>query len=381
MIKLIHCSDVRFDMSLKLPSASMAAVRREDMKSSFDSLLKYARENEINLVLISGNLFDGKNISRQTLEYLIGAFQSCPECEFVISPGKDEGGASCPVYQNVDFPENVSIFKSAEISSFDFDFDGEKVKVYGQAYADPSYFASETEKLRCGSSDAINILVSPYGVEALSDKARSLSQTGIDYAALREGTGSCGIFDEGDMWYSYAGVLEMLCFEDTPDGGFALVEAQKKNNEFICKPRLVNTVKKRCLVRRLAISGAVSEEDVINATARFFSENREIGENALLRLVYTGDVLPQLILPEKKIKSMAKEKNFFYFEIIDETVPLYNYEQLSEDPTIKGALFNAFRPQICSSDPEVRSKAANAFRVGMVALEGKYAAPSANGEE
>lgn len=373
MIKFIHCADIRFDMSLGLTDASKATVRREEMKDTFEKLLTYVRDNSVNLVLISGNLFDRRNISRQTLRYLMSSFESCPDCKFVIAPGNEDHYSADSVYETIKFPANVSIFKSHELSSFEYDFNGETVRVYGHACTDPDDVTGPFDKLRADTKgDVINILVSPSDIEDLPDRSGTLARTGVDFAALRGKAGMCGIYDEGDMWYAYPGNLEMLRFDDATDGGFVLVEAYKKDGEFICKPKLMSLMKKRCVTKKINISGAAKESDVISATEKFFEAEKGVGENTLLRLIYTGDVLPSLILPTEKIIGMANDRKVFYFEITDETVPLYNYEYLSEDPTIKGALFNAFRPLICSDDAEIRNKATGAFRIGMKALEGKH---------
>ena len=371
MIKIIHFANVRFDASLGLSNASKAGIRREEMKNTFTELMTFIRENSVQLALVSGNLFDQKNIGRPTLKYIMDSFDSCPDCKFVIAPGELDFFSNKSVYATTAFPNNVSIFKSEELSCFEFDFNGEAVRVYGHACLEPDSlsFPCEIQNIE-GKDESVNILISPTDIEGISDRVNLPANIGADYVALKGEGGKAEIFDEGDMWYAYPGTLEPLSFDDAGEGGFVLIEAQKQNGEFICRPKLVSLMKKRYVTKIINASGASKESDFTDAAKAFFESDLSINENTLLRLIYIGDVFPALQFPSEKITEIANERKLFYFELADETVPLYNHEFLSEDPTIKGALFNALRSEMCSDDPNVRECATGAFRTGMNALKG-----------
>ena len=375
MIKFIHCADIHLDKSLGLADPSKAALRRQDKRAAFMQMITDAAEKAVDMVVISGGLFDRRNVSKQTVDFLAQAFASCPECKFIIAPGKSDYYTADSVYQLVDFPKNVYVFKSDAPSLYEFDIRGESVRVYGVAYVSSAIYSSPLEGFKADRAEGINILAmncccTESGGE-FSPEPSALVQSGIDYCAFSDRGASAGIYDEGDMWYAYPGSLEYTGFDSFNAGGYVLVEAEKKNTDFICKPRLVSVSRKKHITEAVNVSGAMSAEDVVFAVKEKLDNRQDLDENTLLRIILTGDVLPDVRDFEDSILALANGKNVFYAELVDNTVPLYSYEYLSADQTIKGALFNTFRPAICSEDEKVRRQAISALRIGLDALDGK----------
>ena len=130
--------------------------------------------------------------------------------------------------------------------------------------------------------------------------------------------------------------------------------------------------KREYINRTLSVSGSATGEDIINVVKAFLEGiGNELSERVILGLTLVGDVSPEAEIPEDEIREIALSAGIFDFFFTDRTVPLYNYEYLSADSTIRGSFFNALRPAICSDDQAERTEAVDAFRIGLAALDGK----------
>ncbi|MEE0836132.1 MAG: hypothetical protein U0M08_06970, partial [Clostridia bacterium] len=93
------------------------------------------------------------------------------------------------------------------------------------------------------------------------------------------------------------------------------------------------------------------------------------GDDTALKLILDGSVSPEVTISDKAISDHISGK-LFYLEIVNKTDSLFNYEMLKNDPTVRGAFFNALFPELSSEDEEERQKASEALRYGLSALRG-----------
>ena len=379
MLKLIHCADIHFDAGLDVSDKSRAKTRREEQRETFAGMFGYAAENGVDIIVISGDLFDRKNVTKATLDGLCALFAKYPGIRVAIAPGEHDHWSPDSPYALSAFPDNVYVFKE-EKTALGLSFitkDGTKVNIYGSAYASPSVYACPFEGLTVNEPDAVNILLA-YGklsTKKQNDGDFSVSDiigTGVDYAALGGVHDTDGLHDEENMWYSYAGTLEPVDRTDCGKRGFIYIEGRKEDGDFICKPKFVPVSKREYITRDLSVAGCSGDREIFENVKAFLDGIAgELSERVMLSLTLHGDVSPEAAIPEKEIREEALSRGIFDFFLTDETVPLYNYEYLSADSTIRGAFFNALRPSICSESAEERAAAVDAFRIGLAALDGK----------
>ena len=58
-------------------------------------------------------------------------------------------------------------------------------------------------------------------------------------------------------------------------------------------------------------------------------------------------------------------------ELRDQTLPVADGKQLSQDITLRGAFFKALLPKLMHDDPEVRRRAVLSLQIGLSAIEGR----------
>ena len=89
-LRFLHCGDIHLDTPFVGLSAEKSEERRRMLRASFVKMMQYVRETNINIVLMSGDVFDIEYATNTTAEVLIREFKNSPETEFIIAPGKHD---------------------------------------------------------------------------------------------------------------------------------------------------------------------------------------------------------------------------------------------------------------------------------------------------
>ena len=89
-LRFLHCSDIHLDTPFTGLSADKSEERRRMLRASFVKMMQYVRDTNINIVLMSGDIFDVGYATNSTAELLIREFKNCPNTEFIIAPGKND---------------------------------------------------------------------------------------------------------------------------------------------------------------------------------------------------------------------------------------------------------------------------------------------------
>lgn len=373
MLKVIHAADFHLDSPFSLEDASSAALRREQLRETFRRLIRYISEVNADLVLIAGDLFDRKFVTKNTVELVVNSFASLPNTRFIITPGNHDYYAPDSIWTKTVFPENVTIFKTEKLAKVTFDdINGHKVAVYGYAFTSISMsYCPFTEKM-AEDPDAINILVAhgnmlQKNAEDCPITLADIRSTNFDYIALGHIHNQHEIICDGEQWYGYSGSLEPRDFGELDWRGVIDVEMDKNEDGFICRPEFVKLSSRRYMIEKLDVTGAEKDESVISAATALLAD-RGYGEDTLLRLVLCGDVSPTLEMPVNAIRALGQ--GLAYFEVVDQTTPLFDYDYLASDPTIRGAYFRELLPKLRSDDAREREVAAMALRCGLAVLGG-----------
>ncbi len=370
MLKFLHCADLHLDSPFRTGNPGTSAVRRNELRGVFSSMMLYARTNGIRLMLMAGDLFDTEFVTKETVELLLHEFSSFPSCKFVISPGNHDPYTPNSVYARIRFPSNVYIFGSEEPSVFRFDDLG--ADVYGYAFTSPSLASFPLAARRPDRPDRIN-LVCAHG-DILSPESRScpippgwFRSCGFDYAALGHVHNSDGIQRSGDTYYGYSGCLEGRDFGETGYKGAIEVEASKTDGTFFARCRGIRFSRRRYETASLDLTGVTDRYDAENRVRALLGE-KKFGSDTSLRLTLTGSVPADFPAPGEWLAACGE--GLYALTLADQTLPLLNREALEEDQTIIGAFYRRLLPKLENGTPEEKRLAAEALRAGLTALRG-----------
>ena len=364
-MRILHTGDLHLDSPFSGLDIASAERRRREMRDTFSRMMRYAREEALDMVIISGDLFDSSFVTRETVSLLTKEF-SALGCPVVITPGNHDPYTEDSVWSKTEFSKNVYIFKSPELERISFDL--LSCDVYGYAF-------TSQYKRECAVSGAvqdgerINILachadtqspISSYAPLPLS----CLREFSADYAAL----GHIHTPDAANAAISglgaYCGCPEGRDFGECGVKG-ALVVSIEKGNTRIEEVRFCKRIYEEATV---SVEGAADMSDICGAVDSFVTSSA-YGEEHLLRIYLTGAVSPSLV-----INTRAAEENkrgLFLLSVVDATSPTLNGEALLSDPGIRGELYRVLLPKLESADPEKRREGALALRYALAALSGE----------
>ena len=155
MIKILHAADFHLDSPFRALSPEQARQRRQEVRENVLRLANFANAEQVELVLLSGDLFDSDEIYRETAEMLAHALGSISG-RVLIAPGNHDCWDPRGPYGQVEWPENVHIFTQSRLESAEWP--EKNLVIHGAAFSAPSqpdgflagFSAPEDGKLHMG---------------------------------------------------------------------------------------------------------------------------------------------------------------------------------------------------------------------------------------
>ncbi len=369
MIKILHCADLHLDSPMSAFDIARAEARRNDLRAAFTSMILSVKINKIDFLLIAGDLFDCEFVSKDTIALIAKEFASIPECNVIISPGNHDPYTASGHYRRAEFPDNVYIFDSPELTYFDFP--EKNTTVYGWAFISEHMDSCPLNGFSVENESRINILTAHGDLDAPGSSYCNISSTvlagcGFDYVALGHRHTYTEAKQLGGGYVSYSGCLEGRGFDECGVKGAVLAVAEKDAGlRFAAK--FMRFGKRKYEDDILDIEGSRSNADAAEKIASHIAQNH-YGEDVALRLHLVGNVSGDFKLSPTVLKEHFS--SLFLLEIIDETMPLLDLGKLKQDPTLRGEFYRSLEPLLSSADEKERECAAMALRCGLAALNG-----------
>ena len=145
MLNIIHGADFHLDSPFSGLSPQRAAQRRGEQRELLSRLAQLAREQQADLVLLSGDLMDRDNVYRETAQALSQTLGSIP-CPVFLAPGNHDYYGPSSVYATLDWPDNVHIFTSPNLEGVDLP--QLNCTVYGRVFCAPHETEPPRQQLR-----------------------------------------------------------------------------------------------------------------------------------------------------------------------------------------------------------------------------------------
>ena len=370
-LKFLHCGDIHLDNPFAGLPADKSEERRRELRASFAKMMEYVRERQIDYVLISGDLFDAEFATGTTADIIIREFKNTPDAHFIIAPGRADNYADNPIYLSERLPSNCHVFKKDSLDRFDFEED--RVTVYGWAFVEKELSANPIFDKRVDDSSKINIVCGACDLDGELDStacpiaSTDLKKFGADYYAFGSRHGNTDFVKRGGLMYSYSGSLASVGFDDPGIGGVKLLNVDYNEGELSIDGRQVVFGHLQFVTEVIDVTGVDANNEITNRISKLISA-KKYGIDTALRIILVGDIDPRFILP-RALECDAF--GLYYFEMIDKTMPLYNTKHFERDMSVAGEIYRRLYPKMTCDNEEDRLVAAKAFRVGLAALENR----------
>ena len=263
-MKFVHIADVHFDAPFRVISdrSGLGEERRLEQRKAFKSAIEYAKDNKVNCVFISGDLYEQEYIRKSTIDYINNLFESIKDIPVYIVPGNHDPYINNSFYKNYDWSNNVKIFTN-NVEKVEND----TYNVYGYGFNDYEMTENKLDEIEIDTSKT-NILLTHGNIMDGSSKdniynpiiKKELSSKKFDYVAI-------GHIHKRDDYYP--GSLISLGFDELGEHGFIYGEI---NNKQLIK-RFVKADNREFVSYDLDVSNINSNEDLIEEINNINTQN------------------------------------------------------------------------------------------------------------
>ncbi|KAA1039170.1 metallophosphoesterase family protein [Macrococcus equipercicus] len=155
MIKFIHCADLHLDAPFKLNYHVSDAIMEDIRRASFESfrrLVTDAIHQEVDFILIAGDLFDAKNQSLRTMIFLKEQFERLKDAHIFVYVIRGE--ADDIKYSRINWPSNVVVF-GEQVETYEFiTKEGNVVYIHGFSYKEHMNYHNKLEQYPTNQVDS-----------------------------------------------------------------------------------------------------------------------------------------------------------------------------------------------------------------------------------
>lgn len=216
-MKFIHIADIHLGAT---PDSNMSwgAARKKEIWNSFENIVSVCNQEEVDLLLIAGDLFHRQPLLRELKEvdYILGRLQAT---QVVIMAGNHDYISARSYYTGYAWNAKVHMFYKDSLEIMDFPELG--VDVYGFSYLSRDITEPRYDNIRPDTKDRIHILLAHGGDDRnIPINKKKLCASGFDYIAL-------GHIHKPEIISNkaaYSGSLEPLDKNETGERGYILGE-------------------------------------------------------------------------------------------------------------------------------------------------------------
>ena len=356
-LKILHAADLHLDSPFEGLPAGKAAIRRQEQRLLLSNLAELAGVEQVDLVLLSGDLLDSSHTYHETGEELVRALGSIAAPVFIAPGNHDYYSAKSP-YARLKMPENVHIF--TENTLHYVSLPGLSARVYGAAFTEDhsepllhGFHAQRKEgvfNLLCLHGE-VGVRSSAYNPISQED----LAQSGMDYVALGHIHKASGLQKAGGVWYSWPGCPEGRGFDETGEKTVSIVELSAVD----------------CTLRPVCISSHRYERMEVDVTAAdpLLAIHTQLPDDTVrdvYRIVLTGetDTPPDL----RRLYANLSEM-FFELQLRDETRMRRSVWEAAGQDTLRGLFLRKLKGRYDAAEEQDKIRIEQAARWGLAALD------------
>ena len=356
-MKFVHIADMHFDSPFTTLSdkGNLGEQRRLEQRKIFKKVIEYIKENKIEYLFISGDLYEHNYIRKSTIEYINNLFKEIENTKIFISPGNHDPILKKSYYSNFLWNKNVHIFNS-EIKKIST----EEADIYGFGFDDFYCTNSGIKNLNIENPEKLNILIihgtlNGANVEEMQYNSMSssmLESKGFNYVALGH-IHKNNFISNGKI--IYPGSTISLGFDELGEHGMVVGEITKDENklEFI---KLDETEYVEIEINCTEINSIEELIEKINEI--------KIEENKLYKIILNGKRNFEI-----NIYNLYKyELNEKIIKIKNKTKPNYNIEEIAKENSLRGLFAKEILEEIKKENYN-KEIIENALEIGMEILE------------
>lgn len=315
-MKFIHIADVHFDRPFVnlADKDGMGELRRLEQRRVFKEVISKVKEEKVDCLFISGDLYEHQYVKKSTIEFINNCFKDIPDTKVFIAPGNHDPFLKNSYYSKFLWNNNVVIF----------DYDGDKIElpdidIYGYGFNDFSCSGFDlVDKL---NNDKANILVIHGTLDGAEEKYNSISKKELekfDYVAM--GHIHKPMYDGKIV---YPGSMISLGFDEIWDHGYILGEINLEG----LKKEFIKLNSGEFIEKKIDVTKILSSEELIEKI-----NDIEVLENQFVKVVLVGK--REFEINTSEIYKLINNERIIKIKNMTEIA--YDLEKISRESTLKG---------------------------------------------
>jgi len=371
-IKFIHCADIHLDAPFSSMTASggKTSLRRYDLKEVFRYIIEIAQNNQVSLLLISGDLYEHNYVKKSTIDYINSLFKQIGNIHVFIAPGNHDPYSSNSYYNCYKWNDNVHILTQDNPSYY---IEELGVYIHGTCFNSFIEEKSLLSHIKPVNKEYINILLAHGTAGMQFDNCQynpmsieELSSLGMDYIALGHFHNRFEVVKENIF---NPGSPEPLGFDEIGEHGIYLCSiANDGTPNRSLEYEFIKTNKRSYIDIDVFLDGCSSNEEAAGAVNKQISA-MDRPENLLVNINLKGRIAKDLKLDLTYLKQLIEDK-LFYVRLQDNTSKDIDLDEAVKDPGIKGLFVKKLLDRINSaSDEKERKLLLDSLYYGLEALD------------
>lgn len=350
-MKVIHCADIHADSKFGTHfSKEQAEERRQEIVNTFANMVRYARENDVKVIIIAGDLFDTKSTQQKNIKKRFAyVISQNPDIDFLYLRGNHDEDVDFAVDENL---PNLKRFTKESWTCYSYG----DLNIYGREFAKTIPASTYSELALDATKKNIVILHGQVAEYKSKDGAPvislpHLSNKNIDYLALGHiHDYKLAKLDSRAVW-SYSGCLEGRGFDECGEKGFVLLTENEKgsaSNAF--ETKFVPFAQRTIHELEVSITGLFSYADIMKAISSAIST---LPSKDIIQVDLTGEISEETEIECSSYENALKSDfNFYYIRVKDKTEIKIDFEKYENDLSLKGEFIRLVKDKSDLSDEE-----------------------------
>lgn len=366
-IKILHCSDLHFDTPFTDLSSDIAEQRKEELQDTFGSIIELANNENVDAILLAGDIFDNLRVRKSTLDVLRKKLENIPGIEVFIAPGNHDPNNDRSFYTMINWPKNVHIFGAGFTR---YKLEGKNVVVYGAGFTGNYVKKSMLRDFKPDNEDEglIKLMVLHGEVENGNNSneynpitVEDIERSSMNYIALGHRHQFSQIKRAGNTFYAYCGCPEGRGFDELGEKGIILGEVGQNFNSL----KFIPTNKRTYLVVSVNISDAMNYDDIKEKILRAVSEESRTKD--LYKIILTGEINEDFNIDLELLINKLVEY-FYFIKLEDSTKIKIDIAEVIEEHSIKGIFAKKVMNRIEECTDDEKSIYELALKIGIQSL-------------
>ncbi|BEP28558.1 metallophosphoesterase family protein [Helicovermis profundi] len=353
MIKILHIADVHFGNNFLNKNEELSNLLILGIEKSFKKAVDFSINNNIDLLIIAGDLFDSKDIAYRIKQFVLSEFERLEKHKINIAYAL--GNHDCVLYQDDYFiknlPSNVIVFDSEKVKKVTLNsIDNTPYEIIGIGHSKEIVKENLIRNFPVKHNDIVTIGIAHCNVYSangigkeekyLPTSFKDLEIKNYDYWAL----GHMHKRDKLSERIIYSGSLQGLSIKEIGSKGGTFITIGENNFE-------ENAIEFAEIIWReekITVDESINSIDSLRNFVSEYFINLDIKSNEIIRLIVDGECKLKRNLISKEdilfLENYFKDKyNLKNIEMIIGISYKYNLEKYKIEKNFLGYFLNNFK--------------------------------------